>query len=231
MEEIRLDTIGKPSVRSAPRTSNCGHSDAAVYVTGTWSPNKSLHRTAAPRLRCGCAGLIGRRIPRRRSWSAAVGELWRSVQYTMQHSPGRTSGWPEGPRDASPGQASLQASVALGQSPRETTEPCRGETDERLFPARRPSPDLFRPVGALGDYFGRSTQGGAPRGLGACPGLSSFAPLGLGAPNQSLHRTAALRLRLGCAGVIGRRNRCRRPWSAAVGELCRSLEESPCGYG
>jgi len=27
------------------------------------------------------------------------------------------------------------------------------------------------------------TQGGAPRKLGTCPGLSSSAPLGLGAPN------------------------------------------------
>jgi hypothetical protein len=39
------------------------------------------------------------------------------------------------------------------------------------------------PSGLVGSG-GRLTQGGAPRGLGACPGLSSFAPLGLGAPNQ-----------------------------------------------
>ena len=47
------------------------------------------------------------------------------------------------------------------------------------------------------------------------------------APNQSLHRTAAQRLGFGCAGMIGRRIRCRRPWSAAVGELWRSTMYSP----
>jgi len=38
-------------------------------------PNHPLHRTATQRLPCGCAGLVGRRIRRRRPWSAAVGEL------------------------------------------------------------------------------------------------------------------------------------------------------------
>jgi hypothetical protein len=70
-----------------------------------------------------------------------------SVRYTAQHSPRRTSGWPEGPRDASPGQVSLRASVALGQRPRETPEPCRGETGSRAHLA---SPGFFRPVGAGG---------------------------------------------------------------------------------
>ncbi len=41
-------------------------------------------------------------------------------------------------------------------------------------------------------------------------------------PNESLHRTAAQRLAFGGAGLIERRIRCRRPWSAAVGELWRS---------
>jgi hypothetical protein len=40
--------------------------------------------------------------------------------------------------------------------------------------------------------------------------------------NQALHQTAAQRLRLGSAGFSGRRIPCRRPWSAAVGELSRS---------
>jgi len=144
-----------------------------------------------------------------------------SVRYTMQHSPRRTSRWPEGPRQTSPGQASLRASVALGHRPQDTPEPCRGETDTLLLPTRPPSPGLFRPVGALGDLFGRSTQGGAPRGLGACPGLACVAPLGLKAPNQSLHRTAAHPLGCGCAGLIESRIRCQRLWSAAVGELRR----------
>jgi len=38
-------------------------------------------------------------------------------------------------------------------------------------------------------------------------------------PNKSLHRAAAQLPRFGCAGMIGRRIHCRRPWSAAVGEL------------
>jgi hypothetical protein len=42
--------------------------------------------------------------------------------------------------------------------------------------------------------------------------------------NQALHQTAAQRLGLGSAGLTGRRIPCRRPWSAAVGELCRSPE-------
>ncbi len=128
----------------------------------------------------------------------------------MQHAPRRTSGWPEGPRHASPGQASPQASVALGQPPQESPEPCRGETSFRGRTAHRRSSGLFRPVGALADVNGRPTQGGAPRRLGACPGLSSCAPLGLRAPNQSVEATAtrALAWRTGpgdCRGVCGRR--------------------------
>ena len=52
-----------------------------------------------------------------------VGEPGRSVTYTDRHSPGRTSGWPEGPRHASPGQASLRASVALDSPIAEPSEP------------------------------------------------------------------------------------------------------------
>ncbi len=146
----------------------------------------------------------------RASFPAAVAHLGRSVRYIPRHPPVRTPGWPEGPRHASPGQASPQASVALGQPPQETPEPCRGETRSRGRTARRRSPGLFRPVGALADVNGRFTQGGAPRRLGACPGLSSCAPLGLGAPNQAVEATAtrALGLRAGTGdlrGVCGRR--------------------------
>ncbi len=156
----------------------------------------------------GKAGIASRLAIRRHL--PGLPEPGRSVRYIPRHPPVRTPGWPEGPRHASPGQASPQASVALGQPPQETPEPCRGETSSRGRTARRRSPRLFRPVGALADFNGRSTQGGTPRRLGACPGLSSCAPLGLGAPNQTVEATAtrALAWRTGpgdCRGVCGRR--------------------------
>ena len=42
--------------------------------------------------------------------------------------------------------------------------------------------------------FGRPTQGDAPRGLGACPGLACLAPLGLRAPNQTRQPVPGSRL-------------------------------------
>jgi hypothetical protein len=49
---------------------------------------------------------------------------------------------------------------------------------------------LSRPVGAPDNSIGHFTQGDAPRGLGACPGLYYVAPLGLRAPNQTLETNA-----------------------------------------
>jgi hypothetical protein len=43
---------------------------------------------------------------------------------------------------------------------------------------------LVQPIQGWGPR-GWVTQGGAPRKLGACPGLSSFAPLGLGGASNS----------------------------------------------
>ena len=114
---------------------------------------------------------------------ASVPHPPRSVQHTSHHPRARSSWGPEGPRHASPGQAS-PASVALGQRPQDTLEPCRGETGSRSYTALRSARGLSRPLGASGCFLGRSTQGGAPRGLGACPGLACIAPLGLRAPNQ-----------------------------------------------
>ena len=65
-------------------------------------------------------------------------------------------------------------------------------------------PGFFRPVGALGDFLRRSTQGGAPRRLGACPGLSSFAPLGLRSPNQSRQPKPGERLVFNRTPLAGR---------------------------
>ena len=93
---------------------------------------------------------------------------------------GKRAGWPP----AGP-------SVALGQPHQDTPEPCKGETDSRMFHVRRPFPGLSRPVGALGDLWGHLPQGDAPRGLGACPGLACAAPLGLKAPNHSVEPTSA----------------------------------------
>jgi len=102
----------------------------------TISPNQP--RQPTPGARCSSS----------REPSARRGCAYRSVPYTSRHWPARTSGWPEGPRQASPGQAS-PASVALGQRHQETPEPCKGETGARRRMGCRPSLGLSRPVGAL----------------------------------------------------------------------------------
>ena len=137
-----------------------------------------------------------------RLWSAVV-HPQRSVQHTSHHPRARSSWGPEGPRHASPGQAS-PASVALGQRPQDTPEPCRGEPGSRSYTALRSARGLSRPLGASGCFLGRSTQGGAPRGLGACPGLACLAPLGLRAPNQPRQPRPGGRLGFNRAPVVQR---------------------------
>jgi hypothetical protein len=146
------------------------------------------------------------------SLAAAAGELGRSAHYDSHHWEARWTGCPEGARYLSPGQASHQASGALGWLAQESLEPCRGETVCRKPGPFASSPRLFRPVGAMDELLGRPTQGDAPRRLGACPGLSYAAPLGLRPPNQITAPNAGGR----------RRFAIRMSLAARVGECFRS---------
>ena len=124
-----------------------------------------------------------------RTPSARHGCALRSVEYYSCHLARRLSECPEGARYNSPGQASRQASVALGQR-RHLPEPCKGEIKMELAGDFQNLACLFRPVGASDNLYGCPTQGDAPRGLGACPGLYYVAPVGLRSPNQALERNA-----------------------------------------
>ena len=95
--------------------------------------NRSVEGTAAP---------IVKLTAEATAWRGFCASSVRSVRDTSQRLPRRAPRWPEGPGHASPGQASLWASVALGQLPHATSEPCRGDTGSRLFTARRPSHGL-----------------------------------------------------------------------------------------
>ena len=118
-----------------------------------------------------------------------------SVKHASVHLPRRTSGSPQGASDDGPGQASLRASVTPGSQHPEIPVPWRGVTDTPASRARWPSPGVpafFCPAGAPGDSRGFPTEGGTPRRLGTCPGLSSLAPLGLEAPNQTRQPTPGI---------------------------------------
>ena len=74
-----------------------------------------------------------------------------------------------------------------------------------------------RPPAQGGRQLAVQRWGGASVGVGAVRATK----------NQSLHRTAILRLRYGCAGFLGRRISCRGSSQVAVGELCRWLLHTP----
>ena len=114
--------------------------------------------------------------------ASGVAQFCRSVRLPHFISPRRTRVCPKGARYYSPGQASLGASVALGQRTELPPKACRAETELPMTGVFRALVRLSRPVGAPDNSIGYLTQGDAPRGLGACPGLYYVAPLGLRAP-------------------------------------------------
>jgi len=107
------------------------------------------------------------------------------VQGALLHHCGSVWGGLQG-QETSAQSKLAPAGAALGQDPPKPASALKGrhtaghvEADNRIEAGWMPRRgDLCRPSRA-GLTWGRVTQGGAPPRVGACPGLPSFAPMGL----------------------------------------------------
>jgi hypothetical protein len=125
--------------------------------------------------------------------SAAVAQFYHSVQSIAAVRVWRPATALKGQRNTAQGKrAGRRASPWVQRQTRFFSPERVAEMSGRRCRAKIPIPeDVFRfsvaPSGQ-NSLWGHQTQGGAPPRVGACPGLYSFAPLGLETPNLPLDR-------------------------------------------